>query len=1323
MAHNKRLFLLRSLRNTMKKILLTVLILFLSLFSPSRAADNKQYAFQQISTRNGLSYSVRCLAVSHEKGYVWIGTRTGIGRFDGYELRKYLHDNVIHIAEDKEHTVWAITPKGLFYYNYQEDEFLQARDSDNNPVIVSSICLWADGVLFGGNGRLYKYDYTSHQVKFLCSLISTKYNITNLQKWDNHTLLCTNRWNHALLIDIATGQTRPVPFESKGLIATLIDSKGNIWVAPYHQGVKCYDRNGKLLHSYQTQNSSLRTNVVLSLAECDGHIWIGTDGEGIYILNPGNDAISVLSHVPGDPYSLPANSILSLYADSSNNVWAGSVRGGLINIKKVGIKLYSDALPGIEYGLSGRSILSIYQGENEENIWIGTDGGGINSFNPTTKKFHHILPSWGDKISSITGVDERHLLVSLFSKGLFLFDKQTEKYQPLIIVNDSINALLCQQGKSVNLFRNTPETILLLSEFPYSYNPAKKEFIPISPDKSSREIVGTILPIYSDGPVSYLHDFKSIYRIDARNNQLQALYHCKGDTILNSVSADENGTFWIGSNHGLSYYSAEKKEHTNIPNSLIHEINSVICDKRGRVWIGTNDRLFAHLIHKGEFVLYGEPDGVIPNEYMEKPRLLSTQGDIYMGSVNGLLCINKQLPEEPRTPPVLELADVLVGGERMNSLITGKHSLDVEEQSKPISIKIIAHDKDIFRKPMYRYTLRGMKGQVIYSYLPELTLSGLPSGTYQVMAACSTRTGGWTNDYQIMELVVLPPWYKSGWFMSCCILLVLSCIGLAFFLLLRRKENKLKWAMKEHEQQVYEEKVRFLININHELRTPLTLIHAPLKQLLENLPPNDNKYATIQSICKQSGRMKKLLNMVLDVRKMEVGQSILNAEEVELNSWIEQLIEDFKPEAGVKGITLCYQPHEAVANLCFDKEKCTTILTNLLINAVKYSPDNSRITVSAAPSDDGRRVRISVSDQGNGLKDVDINNLFTRFYQGNNSRPGTGIGLSYSKILAEQHGGSIGAYDHSDAPGATFWIELPRDIQPGKITLQPQAYLNELLAPTQEIESIPDNLSAQEDTQAHTLLIVDDNNDLTDYLYSVLKSKFKEVRIAPDGEEALRICKEFHPDIVVSDIQMPRMNGYELCKQIKEDFEISHAPVILLTARSDKESQLFGYKNGADAYLTKPFEVSMLYTILRSQLKNRERIHARYAETGSLPQPEESTFSSADEDFLNRLNKIISNNIDNDQIGIPFLCTELGVSRATLYNKLKALTGMGANDYITKLRMEQAIRLIVHSKLSINEIADRTGFSTPRYFSTVFKQYTGCSPTQYKEKKSVNQAM
>lgn len=1295
--------------------ILSLLLLFILLHSISEA---KQYFFQQIPSQNGLSSMVRCMEVSQEKGYVWIGTRSGIGRFDGYEQRRYLRGNVTHILEDEEHTIWVITEKGVFRYNEIEDNFILVRDKDNNPVIASSLCLWEDGVIFGGRGRLYKYNYEDHIINLFHTLKPNgKYHISNLYQWDSHTLLATNRWAKALFIDIATGNTRPVPFNSEQIISLLIDRKGNVWVAHYNQGVSCYGRNGKQLQTYHTQNSPLKTNVVLSLEEHNGQIWMGTDGGGIHILNPQTGKISTLRYIPGDRYSLPANSILCLYNDKSNNMWAGSVRNGLINIKEVGMKTYQDVLPGQNYGLSEKTILSIYQ-DNDNQIWIGTDGGGINLFDPATGKFHHILSTWEEKVASITGMDKNHLLVSLFSQGLFVFHKETHRYQPLVIINDSINDILCHRGKTVNVYQNTPETILMLSETPYKYHIGKKQFIPITKGKGITDIVGTLLPINSTGEDCYLHDLEHIYKINSSLNELELIFTCQTDTVFNSVSLDENGLLWIGSNYGLSYYNPVTKQYTLVPNTLINEISSLICDRQGRVWIGTEEKLFAYLIKEKKFILFGEPDGVVQNEYLEKPRLLSSSGDIYMGGVNGLLHINRHLPDEPALLPTLQLADILVGGERVYDRISNDHQLSVNEKSKPIIIKIITRNKDIFRKPMYRYTITGLNGQNIYSYLPEINLSSLPTGSYHIKAACSTRNGDWTADYDILTLIVLPPWYKSGWFILSCTLFIFVSVILIFILLLRNKETKLKWAMKEHEQQVYEEKVRFLINISHELRTPLTLIHAPLKQLMDKLTADNENYPLIQSICKQSERMKNILNTVLNVRKMEVGQSTLHVQSIQLDEWAEQLISDFKPEASVRGITLVYQPEPEIQTLCFDKEKCTTILTNLLINALKYTPDESTISISTRLSEDKTRVRISISDQGPGLKDVDTNNLFVRFY----SRPGTGIGLSYSKILVEQHGGNIGAYDNKNfgSPGATFWFELPLNTEPGNITLHPQEYLNTLLAPTQETESIPKQQEENKTAPNHTLLVVDDNKDLTDYLATALKDRFKTIWVAADGEEALRLCRKKRPHIVVSDIQMPRMNGYELCKQIKEDLEISHIPVILLTARNDEESQLYGYKNGADAYVTKPFEVSMLYAIICSQLHNRERMRTRYTDIGPLPPPEEGTFSSADEEFLNRLNQIITEHLDNEQLGIPFICDKIGISRASLYNKLKALTDMGANDYITQIRMERAIWLILHTELSVNDIADKTGFSTARYFSTVFKQHTGCSPTQYREKPPVS---
>ena len=1292
---------------------LLVVILCLALPRPSTAQN---YFFQRIPSLHGLSSMVRCLEISPQKGYVWIGTRTGIGRFDGYEQKRYLRSNVTHLLEDQEQTLWAITDQGVFQYDERQDEFLPVRDEDQNPLLASSLCLWKDGIIFGGHGRIYRYRYEDHTVRLFHTLKpNTKYHISHLYPWDERTLLAVNRWSKALLIDTKTGRTQPAPFNSNEIISLLIDSQGLLWVSHYNQGVCCYDRNGQRLQHYTTENSPLHTNVILSLEEYNGRIWLGTDGGGIYMLNPSNQEMTQLKHIPGNNYSLPANSILCLHNDRNNQLWAGSVRNGLIQIKEVNMQTYQDVLPGQTYGLSEKTILSLHE-DAEGTIWIGTDGGGINRLDPSTGQFQHMLSTWPEKVASITSLDERRLLLSLFNKGLHIFDKQTQRMKRLTLVNDSLNNQLCLRGKTVNVYQCSPEHILMLCETPYLYHWPSQQYFPIQQGPGIHHITGTLLPISQHGDDCYLYDFTHLYHLNLSNRMLKALYTCQEDTVFRSVAQDENGLFWIGSNYGLSSFQPTQPTPIFQSNTLIHDISSLICDRQGRVWIGAEGKLFAHLIRENKQILFGEPDGVLPNEYLEKPRLHTSSGDLFLGGVNGLLHIRPQQDHTSYPFPVLQLGDVYVSGNRVNEQITRGDRLSIEEKDKPIIVKMHICNKDIFRKPMIRYTLKGFHSEPVYSDQPEITLSSLPAGHYILQVACSTRTGDWSPHYQILTLVVLPPWYRSGWFILSCIGVLILLTLLIFFSLLRRKENKLKWAMKEHEQQVYEEKVQFLINVSHELRTPLTLIHAPLKQLVERLAPQQEIYPILQNICKQSERMKNILNTVLNVRKMEVGQSVLHLETVPFHPWLSDLLDDFRPETAERGIHLILQDDHRVETLCFDLEKGTIILTNLLINALKYSPDQSTLTIQVTEHADTQRVRIAIIDQGPGLKDVDSNSLFVRFYQGNHSRPGTGIGLSYAKILVEQHGGSIGAYDHSDTgqSGSTFWIELPTHLQPGSVTLEPQAYLNELLAPTQDLESRPET-SEEVDTTAYTLLVVDDNKDLTDYLYEALKDRFRHVWIATDGKEALQSCREHHPDIVISDIQMPRMNGYELCKRIKEDLEISHIPVILLTARNDAESRLYGYKNGADAYLTKPFEVDMLQAMIGSQLANRQRMRTRYVGSHPLPPPEESTFSSADETFLLRLNHILTEHLDDEQMGIPFLCDQLHMSRASLYNKLKALTSMGANEYITQLRMEKAIELLTHTPLSINEIADQTGFSTARYFSTVFKQHTGLSPSQYRE--------
>ncbi len=1307
-----------------KRIFILLYIAFFMQLAGILPIQAGHYFYKQISLKDGLPSTVRCI-LTDEQGFVWIGTRSGLGRYDGHELKKYIHQannpdsslphNLINqITEDKQNNIWVLTDKGVACYQRQSDDFFIPTDEKGNIIWANSTCLIKDGVLFGSQNKVYFYSYQDSSLRLLQTFNQEpKFNITLMSLWNDHTLLCCSRWQGLLLLDLNTGKYSLPPFDcGKEIMNMLIDSQNRIWIAPYNGGVSCFTHDGTRLASYTMQNSDLNNNVVLSLAEREGKIWIGTDGGGINILEPKTGKFTLLEHIPGsDNYSLPANSILCLYNDRNNNMWAGSIRNGLISIREVSMKTYTDVLPGNDHGLSNNTVLSLYQ-ESSDRIWVGTDGGGINLFNPVTEKFTHYPSTWQNKVASICPFTSGNLLLSIFSQGVFVFNPATGKKTPFIIIDPETSARLGSRGKTVNLFQNTPHSVLLLGDHVYQYD-LKKQTFSIATEQQGADIIGTILPIMNDKNLTYLNDTKHIFSLNNKTNRLETLYQCTKDTLINSVSRDEYGNFWIGNNYGLVHYNPATQKQTPIPTSLFIEVTQVVCDQQGKVWIGTDNILFAWLIKEKKFVLFGESDGVIQNEYLSKPRLLSSQGDVYMGGVKGLLYINSKLPLVTTGVPKLQLSEVVINGESVNDKLTGNPTGISAPWNSNITIRIMSKEEDIFRQKVYRYQIEGLNDQQIESYNPELVIRSLPPGSYKIMASCTAKDGSWIPSQEVLELTILPPWYRTWWFIISCAVFITAAVIETFRRTLKRKEEKLKWAMKEHEQQVYEEKVRFLINISHELRTPLTLIHAPLSRILKSLSAEDTQYLPIKAIYRQSQRMKNLINMVLDVRKMEVGESKLQIQPYALNQWIEHVSQDFISEGEAKNVCIRYQLDPHIDTVSFDKDKCEIILSNLLINALKHSPQDAEIIITSELLSEGNRVRISIIDQGNGLKQVNTQKLFTRFYQGTGEQSGTGIGLSYSKILVELHGGSIGAQDNQEA-GATFFFELPLRQQSEEIICQPKAYLNELMSDDSK-EELPEESNFN--TSPYSVLVVDDNSDLTDFLKKSLGEYFKRVIIASDGVEALQLTRSHVPDIIVSDVMMPRMNGYELCKNIKEDITISHIPIVLLTARDDKQSQLSGYKNGADAYLTKPFEVEMLMEIIRNRLKNRESIKKRYLNTGLVPAPEESTFSQADETFLLKLNKIIQENLDNSNLDVTLICKEIGMSRASLYNKLKALTDMGANDYINKFRMEKAITLITHTDMSFTEITEKIGFTTSRYFSTAFKQYTGETPTQYKERQ------
>lgn len=719
--------------------------------------------------------------------------------------------------------------------------------------------------------------------------------------------------------------------------------------------------------------------------------------------------------------------------------------------------------------------------------------------------------------------------------------------------------------------------------------------------------------------------------------------------------------------------------------------------------------LFSYHIRKDKFTIYGESDGFLPNELPFAYPPTSIAGNIYLGGVYGLVKVSKNISMQEEYPPVLELIDILVNGKSVSPELLGtSKTIKIPSDHFSIAIKVITKEKDMFRKRIFQYRVVGPVNSYTESYNPTLNLSTLMPGDYSIQVSCNTKNGDWSSSQELLCITVTPPWYKNTWIIAGMSVLLLGIVFITIRSIIKRKEFELTLQIKEHKQKSDEERIRFLINISHELRTPLTLICAPLKRLLNTSSKIEPEVMTKQltNVYNQACQMKNLINMVLDVNKVKEHKNILHKKPYLLNDWVKSVCEDFKNEFEAKQITLVYSLDDTIGMISFDKPKCEIVLSNLLMNALKFTFSDTRVTVSTLVIEDA--VRITVKDQGIGLNNVDIRKLFTPFYQGDHDQQGSGIGLSYAKALVEIHGGKIGAFDNEDR-GASFYFELPVNT-----VLEETSDTAIQLYDNGNCISIPEeNVITQISTENYTVLIVEDKLELRLFLKNELWG-FKAVYTAEDGINALEVIRNKRPDIIVSDIMMPGMDGFELCKRIKQNIDTSHIPVILLTARTDSESTQTGYNQGADAYIGKPFELDLLVSVIRNQLKNREIIKQKYMNLGYVAELRSSHQNNIDDEFLIKLSKVINENLNNSELNIDFLTDKMAMSRTSLYNKIKALTGIGANDYINRIRIEKAVQLLTDTQLSITEISEEVGFTYQRYFSTAFKQIKGVTPTQFR---------
>ena len=1292
-------------------------LIWILFFVLSTKAEQQDYYFRQISLEQGLSQSrVQCIYRDH-LGVIWIGTKWGLNSYDQSELKSYFHDReqpnslpdnfIRFITEDRFGDLYVSTNKGIAIYNKAENQF-QPLKYNGKPFTAWSYLQIGDNFLFGGEETLYQYNLTDKSITTIFPDIDgDKLKCINrIFQWSPNILITSSKKDGLWMYDLAKKKMYRCPFVKEREINTIfVDSQNRLWVSFYGKGMACYSKEGKRLFSLSTRNSELNNDIIFDFLEKDNQLWIATDGGGINILDLQTMKFSYLKHISDDEQSLPNNSIYRLYKDQMDNIWIGSIHGGLFAIKKVFIKTYKDVPLNNPNGVSERIVVSIFE-DKDTLLWIGTDGGGINSFDQKTNTFHHYPTTYGEKVTSITDFSENELLLSCFNKGVYTFNKRTAQMQPFPIINDSISKREFSSGDLVNLYA-TKDNIYILGAKVYIYNKHTRQTSILYAPQIDIQRQIAMQAIYSDDTHLYLMGTNNLFKLNFKTNELSSLVSMKEGDDFTSACRDDKGNFWIGSNFGLLFYNKQTGKTEKIHTNLFNSVSSLAYDKKGKVWIGAQNMFFAYIINEKRFVILDESDGVPSNELIFTPIPALRTPNLYMGGTMGLVRINTDIIFESNSSPILKLLEVKLNGKSTLKQVNN-NCISIPWNHSSFNIKVIADEKNSFRKHLFRYVITGKDKMVIESYLQTLELGTLASGEYTISVSCDTPNGEWSQPTEILTIMVSPPWWKSTWFIILCIFFAFLVAGVVFFSLIRKKENRLKREMREHEKKIYEEKIRFLINISHELRTPLTLIYASLKRILNKEVKQDELPEYLQGAFKQANQMKDIINIVLDARKMEVGQEVLHISSHPLHKWIQEVAETFQTASKAKEIEITYDFDDSIQYIAYDDTKCRVVLSNLTMNALKYSPNQTRIVIKTIRTNES--IQVHVQDQGIGLDNVDIKKLFTRFYQGKHNEGGSGIGLSYAKMLIDLHGGRMGAFNNEDR-GATFFYEIPANLQEQEVSCPQHSYLNELLSSPEEEEKIE---SGSFSLQGYSLLIVEDKQDLREFLKSALKDKFKKIYQAENGLVALEVIKQQQPDIIVSDVMMPQMNGYQLCKEIKENLNISHIPVILLTARADSESQMLGYKLGADAYLPKPFEMEMLLSVIQNQMRNREYIKSRYRGNQFILSPQEATFSNADEQFMIKLNEMIDQNLSQPDLDVKFLTAQMAMSRTSLYNKIKELTGMGANDYINRRRIDKAIILLTQSDMSITEISEQVGFTYQRYFSTLFKEMKGMTPSQFR---------
>lgn len=761
------------------------------------------YSFTQLSIEQGLSQSTAQSILLDHKGTLWIGTKSGLNSYTQEGIKTYLHHSgdphslpsnyINHLTEDSLGNFWIATSKGLALYDDEQDQF----NTVNSSIIYSSVGV-EGGMWFGSENAIHCYDYKSKELKTIHiekeegkGINPVDYRIQKMLYLEDGKILIGTRKKGIYLYDCRIRQfTLLIPSSQNLLTSLYVTADHHIYTAFYGDGFYCYDRTGKMLKHYTKENSGLKNNYVLDMAEYNGNIWLATDGSGINLFTPRTFQFSQLQHIVGDYSSLPVNSITLLYKDMKDNLWAGSVRGGIFSIKETYIKTYKEAILNNTNGLSEQSVISLYE-EKDGKVWIGTDGGGINLYDPSTDKFIHFPSTYGDKVVSIAEVSETELMVSLYTKGIFLFNKKTHKYRPFTIVDEETNKKECFYGYLPLANQVADGKIYIISCGTYVYHTHDHTFSRMQTDRDYDFSNDALCLSYSNDRFSLLKCAHQAFWVDQKSDSIRLLFELEKDELITSMSYDNNRMIWTSTNKGLGFFDLESQKYHRIRTRLFNGISYLIADGKGRLWICAQNHLYSYIIKENRFILWNSSDGFPPNEILFAYQKQSNRDYIYLGGSEGLVKINTDISYTETQIPEIYLSEILFNGSPSLKKVK-ENTIKIPWNYNSLSVHFRIKNRDVFQKYLLQYTIEGRGKQSIETYDPVLNLSSLSAGNYSIWVSCNTKNGNRTPSKQLIHIIVTPPWYKTVWFIGVAAVLFIIMTASIGYIHYRRKERNMK---------------------------------------------------------------------------------------------------------------------------------------------------------------------------------------------------------------------------------------------------------------------------------------------------------------------------------------------------------------------------------------------------------------------------------------------------------------------------------------------------------------------------------------------------